>query len=489
MKLMATLISIVLMINLTPIPTNLRAILLILGAIILLRNSRHDLRLLWRTLGLLVFTCAPLIMSWQLRVRLYAGFNPYAASPDDLDWFVPMLLRISVGVTWLSLLSYSLSWTQIQAIIRSPSFPAWLGNLIEEAACQSALFMRAIRNSYECARQRSPGKLGPSSAATILAAGVDRGYYRILINQGARAVRLAQATELSCATKGSVCEAANFSKATNTEPKILQVENLSLHGSIPSKPLLDQISFELHSGEWLGILGKSGAGKTTLLKVLAGIRKASSGTLRMHGELRPLSGSPFPEIGFIFQNPEHSVLGVTAWEDAIYGLTARKDGNAASHIEYVHSLFEEFKTEHLKDRLVNQLSFGELKRLNVVSALSKRPNILLCDEPTSGLDPQNAHILIHSLRTVAQRENISILWASHDLHLLPRDIRRALIIEKNQITKILNLEEIKISTLSFLACDLWPKEPSFKELYPHHAIDFNEPKISATFRSETIKII
>jgi energy-coupling factor transporter ATP-binding protein EcfA2 len=170
-------------------------------------------------------------------------------------------------------------------------------------------------------------------------------------------------------------------------------------------------------------------------------------------------------VGFVFQNPEHSVIGSTAWEDACLGPIFRKIPKTKAEAR-VCALFLAFGMQNLKQRATSRLSFGELKRLSLISALATQPKLLFCDEPTSGLDPISASLLIQALSKIADEEGISVLWASHDLHLLPKRVKRGIVLAQGEVVQQLHFDEKHEKDFCWTQAGLWPEEHSM------HAVTF-----------------
>jgi energy-coupling factor transporter ATP-binding protein EcfA2 len=228
--------------------------------------------------------------------------------------------------------------------------------------------------------------------------------------------------------------------------------------------MIKNIAFELGNGEWLGVFGASGSGKTTLLRTLAGLTPITSGTISLLG-LERRGRTPYSEVGFVFQNPQHSVIGSTAWEDACLGPVSRNILKEKTEAR-VCALFSAFEMHDLMHRPVSRMSFGELKRLSLISALANGPKLLFCDEPTSGLDAISASQLIRALSNIADEEGISILWASHDLHLLPKRIKRGIVLAKGELVQELRLVEPVPAEDFWTQAGLWPVEHTM------HAVTF-----------------
>ena len=182
--------------------------------------------------------------------------------------------------------------------------------------------------------------------------------------------------------------------------------------------ILKNISLVSKRGEWIFLGGPSGSGKTTLLKLISGLIKPTFGKVDLNDQL----------IGFIFQNPDDQFFATTPREDILWGLEARGTKQQEAE-ETANYWMQQLGITHLADRSLARLSFGEKKRVAFASCLALKPDLLLCDEPTAGLDVLAARELIRLLEDISQKKQCSVIWASHDLTLMPKKISRAYLIK------------------------------------------------------------
>jgi len=192
---------------------------------------------------------------------------------------------------------------------------------------------------------------------------------------------------------------------------------------------VDDVTFTLHKGEFLGIVGASGSGKSTLLNLLAGIDTATSG--RIFFEKIPLDALARRKlavyrarrIGMIFQSfnllPHHTALGNV--ELALYF-------NNTPHRERKKRAIEILERLGLSDRIDHKpadLSGGEQQRVAIARALVKKPEILLADEPTGNLDRENTG-QIAELLTEFNHDGLAVIIVTHDIELASRCAGRIL---------------------------------------------------------------
>jgi len=195
----------------------------------------------------------------------------------------------------------------------------------------------------------------------------------------------------------------------------MTVPHLSLEKirkSFGSKDVLNDVSLNVRTGELLAILGPSGCGKSTLLRVVAGLLRADSGTIRIAG--REMDGVPPRDrgIGFVFQDyalfPKMTVRDNVAFGLRIRGVpTGDRIRKTSERLELV-GLAQE------ADRAVETLSGGQRQRVALARALAVSPSLLLLDEPLSALDIKVRERLRREIATVQKKVGITTIIVTHD---------------------------------------------------------------------------
>lgn len=205
---------------------------------------------------------------------------------------------------------------------------------------------------------------------------------------------------------------------------LLEVRNISKKFSRgkTSVAALNNISFEINSGESLGLVGESGCGKSTTAGIIARLIKEDSGEIFFEG--RKISGGAYlkpvgKDLQMIFQNPQDSfdprdtlVTGIMQGAQS-YGLWSKNElrEKAVELIEYV-GLKKEY--ENVK---ISRLSGGECQRAAIARALICSPKLIICDEATSALDVLIQAQIIDLLKKLKEDKKTSMLFITHDIPL------------------------------------------------------------------------
>lgn len=201
---------------------------------------------------------------------------------------------------------------------------------------------------------------------------------------------------------------------------ILKVEHLEKYygnkGNITRA--IDDISFDVAEGEYIGIMGASGSGKTTLLKCISTIDSATAGHIYLEGEdLTTLKSSQLErfrreKLGFIFQ--DFNLLDtLTGFENIALALTIMKV--PAKEIgQRVQKVAELLNITDVLSKHPYQMSGGQRQRVASARAIVTNPSMILADEPTGALDSKSARMLLESFRKLNDEIQATILMVTHD---------------------------------------------------------------------------
>ncbi|MDP4153943.1 MAG: ABC transporter ATP-binding protein [Bacillota bacterium] len=218
----------------------------------------------------------------------------------------------------------------------------------------------------------------------------------------------------------------------------VQVNNV--HYAYPDGNVaVKNISFTLHHGESVGIIGANGAGKSTLLKLLTGLIFPDSGEIII-GDT-PLTKKTLPvvreHIGLVFQDPDDQLFMSTVYDDVAFGPRNYKLDEKDVEIRVMNAL-EKVGIPQLKDRPPFRLSGGEKRAAAIATVLSMQPDILVMDEPTSALDPKSRRRFIKLLNEFEHTKIIT----SHDLDTVLDTCSRVIVIRDGTVAADGRTEEI-----------------------------------------------
>lgn len=179
---------------------------------------------------------------------------------------------------------------------------------------------------------------------------------------------------------------------------------------------LQNINFNVPSGELVALLGPSGCGKTTLLRIIAGLESADDGRIAFHGDDTTDKNVRERQVGFVFQ---HYALfrHMTVFENVAFGLRVRPKATRPPEAEIrrrVHELLGLVQLDWLADRYPPQLSGGQRQRIALARALAVEPKVLLLDEPFGALDAKVRKDLRRWLRRLHDELHITSVFVTHD---------------------------------------------------------------------------
>jgi phospholipid/cholesterol/gamma-HCH transport system ATP-binding protein len=207
---------------------------------------------------------------------------------------------------------------------------------------------------------------------------------------------------------------ANSKKTT---PPV-QVEGLSK--SFGKQTVLQGISLEVGRGETLSVLGRSGTGKSVLLKLIIGLHKPDSGSIRVNGEdvtklkLKELN-EVRKKVGFLFQQAA-LYDSLTIEENVGFPLRRHSSMSDEDSRKRVRELLASVGMEKDAHKLPGELSGGMQKRVGLARALALEPEIILFDEPTAGLDPITAAEIDDLILRLQKERHMTSVVVTHDIH-------------------------------------------------------------------------
>lgn len=202
--------------------------------------------------------------------------------------------------------------------------------------------------------------------------------------------------------------------------KVLEVKNIEKYYGNKSNltKAIDNISFDVEKGEFVGIMGASGSGKSTLLNTISTIDKVTSGHIIVNGEdITKIKGNKLnefrrEELGFIFQ--DFNLLDtLTAYENIAIALTIQRV-NAKEIDRRVKALAQQLNIKDILKKYPYQVSGGQKQRIASARAIITNPKLILADEPTGALDSKSSRQLLENFEFLNQNMGATILMVTHD---------------------------------------------------------------------------
>lgn len=211
-------------------------------------------------------------------------------------------------------------------------------------------------------------------------------------------------------------------------PKVLSAARLRrVYGDTVA---VDGISFEVGQNEIVGLLGPNGAGKTTTINMVLGVLEPSSGTIRIEdvdiaaNRARALERTNFAAV-YAPLPGNLTVQQSLRFFGLLYGV---KDLSGR-----IEALLGEFDLKRLQHARCGVLSSGEQTRAGLAKAMLNRPRLLLLDEPTASLDPATARDIRAKIREFAARDNVGVLWTTHNMYEVSDVCDRVLFLSHGKI--------------------------------------------------------
>jgi cobalt/nickel transport system ATP-binding protein len=208
------------------------------------------------------------------------------------------------------------------------------------------------------------------------------------------------------------------------------VENLNFqYNSIFN---IENISFHVKENTIYALTGNNGAGKTTVLKLLVGLLKPKSGTIKIFNETITRKKDQLwkirQKIGFLFQNPDDQLFAPTIEEDVAFGARNLKLGEGEVK-DRVYKALEAVNLLDYKERSPFNLSLGQKKRAALAGLLVMKPNLLILDEPFENLDLKSIYNHLKIFENLRKEESMTILFTTHNLFFIENWAEKMLLLD------------------------------------------------------------
>jgi energy-coupling factor transport system ATP-binding protein len=221
---------------------------------------------------------------------------------------------------------------------------------------------------------------------------------------------------------------------------ILEIKNLTHTYGIGTpfqRSAVEDVSFSIEEGEFLGVIGHTGSGKSTLIQHLNGLLRPTSGQILLEGkdiwaEPKKIRAVRF-QVGLVFQYPEYQLFEETVYKDIAYGPSNQgKTGDALNR-----SVREAARLVGVRDDQLEkspfELSGGQKRRVALAGVLAMEPKVLVLDEPTAGLDPAGRENLMANIREYHRLKGATIVLVSHSMDEIARNADRILVMKSARI--------------------------------------------------------
>lgn len=221
---------------------------------------------------------------------------------------------------------------------------------------------------------------------------------------------------------------------------ILQVKNLTHTYGIGTpfqRSAVEDVSFDVRPGEFLGIIGHTGSGKSTLIQHLNGLLRPTSGQVLLDG--RNIWEAPKKirdirfQVGLVFQYPEYQLFEETVYKDIAFGpMNQGRTGDELDHAIREAARLAGVRDEHL-EKSPFELSGGQKRRVALAGVLAMEPKVLVLDEPTAGLDPAGRENLMANIRDYHRNKGATVILVSHSMDEIARNADRILVLKSAHV--------------------------------------------------------
>ena len=231
--------------------------------------------------------------------------------------------------------------------------------------------------------------------------------------------------------------------------EIIKVEHLSYvynPGMPDATAALEDVSFSIEEGDFVGVMGSTGSGKSTLISHFNGLNKPTSGTIYVDGRNMWAQGENLRDfrflVGLVMQYPEYQLFEETCARDIAYGPKnmglddeeiARRVKEAAQFVGLSDELLEKSPFE---------LSGGQKRRVAIAGVMAMHPRVLVLDEPAAGLDPEGRDTILSQIQEYHKATGITVVLVSHSMEDIARYANRVLVLSKAKIAMYDTVEQV-----------------------------------------------
>ena len=217
---------------------------------------------------------------------------------------------------------------------------------------------------------------------------------------------------------------------------ILEIKNLTHTYSIGTpfqRNAVEDMSFDVYKGEFLGVIGHTGSGKSTLIQHLNGLLKPTKGQILLSGkdiwaEPKKIRDVRF-RVGLVFQYPEYQLFEETVYKDIAFGpANMGKTGEDLDRCVREAARMVGIRDDQL-EKSPFELSGGQKRRVALAGVLAMEPDVLVLDEPTAGLDPAGRENLMANIRHYHENKGKTMVLVSHSMDEIAQNVDRILVLK------------------------------------------------------------
>ena len=231
--------------------------------------------------------------------------------------------------------------------------------------------------------------------------------------------------------------------------EIIRVEHLKYvynPGMPDETTALDDVSFSVEEGDFVGIIGSTGSGKSTLISHFNGLNRPTSGRILIDGKDMWEQGADLRafrfQVGLVMQYPEYQLFEETCAKDIAYG--PRNMGLDEAEID--RRVKEAAAFVGLSDELLQkspfELSGGQKRRVAIAGVMAMHPRVLVRDEPAAGLDPEGRDTILSQIRDYHEKTGITVLLVSHSMEDIAKYANRVLVMSHAKLAMYDTVEKV-----------------------------------------------
>lgn len=221
---------------------------------------------------------------------------------------------------------------------------------------------------------------------------------------------------------------------------MIKAENVSytyMKGGPFEKKALEDISFNINDGEFVGLIGHTGSGKSTLIQIISGLLRPTDGRININGEYLYEKSSDMRklrfETGLVMQYPEYQLFEDTVYKDIAFGPAnmGLDEREIKERTLYAADLVGIDK--NLLEKSPFDLSGGQKRRVAIAGVVAMSPKILILDEPAAGLDPAGKEEILCKIKDLHRRMNITVILISHSMEDIAKLAERIIVLKSGKI--------------------------------------------------------